>query len=62
MIHAQNQYSDYLIDPSFYWLERLFVLWFEDNFQWYQNIREIATCQVNDYTIGCLLDYVYLVL
>ena len=25
----------------------------------YENIRKIATCQGDDYTIGCLLDYLY---
>ena len=25
----------------------------------YENIREIATCQGDDYTMGCLLDYAY---
>ena len=25
----------------------------------YDNIRKIATCQGDDYTMGCLLDYVY---
>ena len=25
----------------------------------YESIRKIATCQVDDYTTGCLLDYIY---
>ena len=25
----------------------------------YENIRKIATGQVDDYTTGCLLDYIY---
>ena len=25
----------------------------------YENIRKIATCQVDEYTTGCLLDYIY---
>ena len=25
----------------------------------YENIRKIATCQGDDYTTGCLLDYLY---
>ena len=25
----------------------------------YENIRKIATCQGDDYTNGCLLDYIY---
>ena len=25
----------------------------------YENIRKIATCQVDDYTTDCLLDYIY---
>ena len=30
-IQTQNQYLDYLIDPSFQGVKRLFVLSFEDN-------------------------------
>ena len=25
----------------------------------YENVRKIATCQGDDYTTGCLLDYIY---
>ena len=92
---AQNRYLDYLIDPSFQGINRLFVLSFENdndresykqyylskveiknynvsidgrNFfdqpiksklKTYDNIRKIATCQGDDYTTGCLLDYPY---
>ena len=30
-----------------------------NNFITYDNIRKIATCQGDDYTAGCLLDYNY---
>ena len=41
-----NQYLDLLIDSSFQRVNRLFVLSFEN-----------ATCQGNDYTTGCLIEY-----
>ena len=31
-----------------------------NDFETYENIRKIATGQVDDYTTGCLLDYPYL--
>ena len=31
----------------------------KNNLRTYDNIRKIATGQVDDYTIGCLLDYPY---
>ena len=30
-VKGQNQYLDYLADPSFHWVNKLFVLLFEDN-------------------------------
>ena len=33
-IQAQNQYLDYLIDPSFQGLNKVFVLSFENNAHW----------------------------
>ena len=92
---AQNRYLDFLIDPSFQGVNRLFVLSFKDddgreshkqyylpsveikycnvlidgrNFldqpikdglKTYDNIKKIAMSQGDDYTTGCLLDYVY---
>ena len=92
----QNRYLNYLIDPSFQEVNRLFVLPFENetgievhtkyyipnveikecnvivdgrNFfdqpikndlETNDNIRKIATGQGDDYTTGCLLDYIYL--
>ena len=92
---VQNRYLDFLIDPSFQGVNRLFVLSFKDddgreshkqyylpsaeikycnvlidgrNFldlpikdglKTYDNIKKIAMSQGNDYTTGCLLDYVY---
>ena len=32
----------------------------KNNNKTYENIRKIATCQVDDCTTGCLLDYAYL--
>ena len=91
----QNQYLDFLVDPSFQGVNRLFVLPFENkgdrkahtgyylpnveikghnvlidgkNFfdqpvkssmTTYDNIRKIATGQWDDYTTGCLLNYIY---
>ena len=80
-----NQYLDFLIDPSFQEVNRLFVLSLENEAQGisnkqyylptreiknynvhgqnlfgqpvrYDNIRNIATGQADDYTTGCLLD------
>ena len=92
---VQNRYLDFLIDPSFQGVNRLFVLSFKDddgreshkqyylpsveikycnvlidgrNFldqpikdglKTYDNIKKIAMSQGDDYTTGCLLDYVY---
>ena len=72
-IQRQNQYLDYLIDPIFQEVNRLFVLSFEDNAHWisykqylvisiwiYDNIRrKIGRGKREDYTTGCLLDYSY---
>ena len=92
---ARNQNLNYLTEPSFHGINRLFVLAFENDAQWtsnrryyipnavikgynvmidvknffdqpvkndkvtYENIRNIATGQGDDYTTGCLLDYNY---
>ena len=92
---VQNRYLDFLIDPSFQGVNRLFVLSFKDddgrqshkqyylptveikdynvmidgrNFfdqpinndlKTYDNIRKIVAGQVDDYMVGCLLDYPY---
>ena len=92
---AQNWYLDFLIDPIFQGVNRIFVLSFENEIVWesykryffsknrnkrlqcydwwrnilwstnkndqitYDNIRKIATDQGDDYTTGCLLDYLY---
>ena len=92
---AQNRYLNYLINPSFQGVNRLFALSFENendrtshltaylpkveikdynvmidgkNFfeqainsmsKSYENIRKIATGKGDDYTTGCLLDYLY---
>ena len=92
---AQNPNLNYLIEPSFQGVNRLFVLAFEndaqrkvhsgyylpnveiknynvmingenvfdqpikDNKVTYENIRKIATGRGDDYTTGCLLDYLY---
>ena len=92
---AQNRYLNYLINPSFQGVNRLFVLSFENkndrtshstyylpkveikdynvmidgiNFfdqpinsmnKTYENIRKIATGKGDNYTTGCLLDYLY---
>ena len=86
---------NYLFEPSFQGVNRLFVLAFEDDAQrinkkryyipnveikdynvmivgknffhqpvkndnvTYENIRKIATGRGDDYTTGCLLDYIY---
>ena len=91
----QNPNLNYLIEPSFQGVNRLFVLAFENDYQIvcnkgyylpdvkikdynimidgkiffdepvknnkirYENIRKIATGLGDDYTTGCLLDYVY---
>ena len=90
---TQNRYLDYLIDPSFQRVNRIFILLFENeddinvhtgyflpkiekkmfvidgtNFFdepiendkiTYDNIRKTATGLGDDYTTGCLLDYIY---
>ena len=92
---AQNPNLNYLIEPRFQGVNRLFVLAFEndaqrkvhsgyylpnveiknynvmingenvfdqpikDNKVTYENIRKIATGRGDDYTTGCLLDYLY---
>ena len=92
---AQDQYLDFLINPSFEGRNRLFVLSFENenerpsHSEYYlpmveikdynvnidgrnyfdqpinnsrkksDNIRKIATVLGDDYTTGCLLDYLY---
>ena len=84
-IQTQNQYLDYLIDPSFLEVNRPFDMSFEsylpivemkDNnvkIEWknlfdkplktdtktYDNIQKIATCQGDDYTTSCFLNYAY---
>ena len=91
----ENRYLDFLIDPTFQGVHRLFVLPFENEAQrtsyrryylpteeiknynvmrdgqnffdqpirnnliTYDNIRKISTGQGDDYTTGCLLDYIY---
>ena len=92
--HAQKQYLNRLIDPSFQGVNRLFLLSFENengrtsHLEYYlpkleikdynvmtdgknidqqvkndkityENIQKIGTCQKDDYTAGCLLDYPY---
>ena len=50
----------HLVEPSFQGVNRLFVLASEEDTQrTYENIRNIATGQGDDYTAGCLLDYAY---
>ena len=92
---ARNANLNYLIEPSFRGVNRLFVLAFEDDAQrtsnkryyipnievkdynvaidgktffdqpikdnkvTYESIRKITTGQGDDYTTGCLLDYIY---
>ena len=92
---AQSSNLNYLIEPNFQGVNRLFVLAFQDDAQrtsnkrfcipnieiknynvmtdgknffdqpikdskvTYENIRKIATSQGEDYTTGCLLDYIY---
>ena len=92
---AQNPNLNYLVEPSFQGVKRLFVLAFENDAQrtsnkiyylpnveikyynvmidgknvfvqlvknnkvTYENIRKIATGKGDDYTTGCLLDYIY---
>ena len=94
-IQAQNQNLDYLIDPSFQEVNRLFFLSFSDStvttryrryflpnvqiedynvmidgqsifdqpvktdVRTFDNIQKIVTGQGDNYTIGCLLDYLY---
>ena len=93
-IQTRNRYLDYLIDPSFQGVNRLFVLSILDgtiragNRRYFlpvlkikdynavidekklfdqpvksdkrtYDIKKIATAQGNDYTVGCLLDYLY---
>ena len=89
----QNSNLNYLVEPSFQGVNRLFVLVFQNdtqrtsskryylpnveikdcnimidgkdffdqpinsNYKTYENIRKIATGQGDDYTTGCLLDY-----
>ena len=93
----QNPNLNYLIEPSFQGVNRLFILAFENDTQrmshsgyylvnveiknynivingenffdqpiknkkiTYDNIRKIATGYGDDYTTGCLLDYLYLI-
>ena len=33
--------------------------WINSNLKTYDNIREVVTCQGDDYTIGCLLGSIY---
>ena len=62
---ARDPDLNQLIEPSFQGVDRLFVLAFEDdqpvknNKVTNENIRKIATGKEDDYTTGCLLDYIY---
>ena len=68
---VKNPYSylDYLIDLSFQGVNRLFVLLIrnffyqpvKNNLRAYDNIREIAAGQEDNYTAGFQLDYKYFV-
>ena len=52
---------DYLIDPSFQGLNKLFLLSFEDpvktKMRIYSDIQKITAGQGDDYTTGCLIYY-----
>ena len=52
-IQRQNQYLDYLIDPSFSGVNRLFVLSFEDNKRKtiYQRWNEIPFIETKDHIV-----------
>ena len=60
-----NWYLDFLIDPSFQWVIRPFVLLSENdkpvksNLRTNESIQKIGTCQGDDCTTNCLLDYNY---
>ena len=94
-VQERNRYLNYLIDPSFQGVNRLFVLSFENtngrtsykiyylpqveikdynviinkqnffdqpvknNWRTYDNNRKFPTAQWDDYTTGCLLDYLF---
>ena len=55
---AQNRYINYLINPSFQEVNRLFVLSFDQPInsmsKTYENIRKIATGKGDDYITGSL--------
>ena len=42
-----------------WWENFFFYQPLKNNKVTYENIRKIATCQGDDYTMGCLLDYAY---
>ena len=51
-MQTQNQYIDYLIDPSFQGVNRLFVLPFEVNVVWTGHLRYfLPTVELKDYNI-----------
>ena len=57
-----NPYLDYLANPSFQGVSRLFVSNFfnqlvNNNLRTYDNIHKIVTGQGDDYPSSCLLDY-----
>ena len=39
--------------------KNFFDQWINSNLKTYDNIREVVTCQGDDYTIGCLLGSIY---
>ena len=67
----QNKYLNYLIYPSFQGVNILFVLFFENKTDreiyrghylpkiTYDNIQKRPTDQGDDYSTGCLQDYLY---
>ena len=51
-MQTQNQYLDYLIDPSFQGVNRLFVLPFEVDVVWTGHLRYfLPTVELKDYNI-----------
>ena len=59
-MEAQNQYLDYLIDPSFQWVNRLFVLSFEHDAQGRSHKRYFFQQQKWKTTILWLMDNFFL--
>ena len=52
LIETRNQYLDYLINPCFLGVNRLFVLSFENNAHWTSHKQYfLPTMEINDYDV-----------